>query len=56
MAKYRVLENSYIDDGIRDAGEIVDYAGDPGPNLELIPEPPAAPVPQPKQAKPGTPA
>lgn len=47
MAKYRVLEKSYIHDTIQEEGAIVDYDGEPGPNLELIPEPEQKPEPAP---------
>jgi hypothetical protein len=37
MAKtYRVLEKSFINNGIREEGEIVEYDGKPGRNLELV--------------------
>ena len=39
MAKYKVLEKSFIDNAIREEGEIVEYEGEAGPNLELIEEP-----------------
>lgn len=38
MAKYRVLSKSFIDNHIREEGEIIDYDGDAADNLELIPE------------------
>jgi hypothetical protein len=34
--KYEVLEPSYIDDRIYQAGEHVEYEGRPGPNLRLL--------------------
>lgn len=36
MAKYRVLVTSYINSAIVQAGEVVDYDGKPGTNLELL--------------------
>ena len=45
MAKYRVLEKSFINNAIVDEGDEVDYSGEPGPNLELI-----------EKARPGRPA
>jgi len=36
MAKYRVLEKSFINNAIVEAGVIVEYAGKPGSNLELV--------------------
>ena len=36
MAKYRVLEKSFIGDAIVEAGAIVDYDGEPSSNLEPI--------------------
>lgn len=38
MAKYRVLVKSFINDAIREEGDIVEYDGKPGSNLELIKE------------------
>lgn len=45
MPMYYVLAKSFINDAIREVGEIVEYNGKPGSNLELIPEskPAAAP-------------
>lgn len=34
--KYRVLVKSFINNAIVEAGELVDYDGKPGSNLELI--------------------
>ena len=34
MPKYKVLEKSFINGDIHEAGAEVDYAGLPGPNLE----------------------
>lgn len=64
MTQYRVLKKSYIHDRIYEPGEVVEYAGDAGTNLEPIgaekrpPEPsritgqpgpdPASPPPQSK--------
>ena len=42
MAQYRVLTKSFVNNSIREEGEIVEYDGKPGSNLELIkgdPEP-----------------
>lgn len=36
MAKYRVLIPSFINNGLRAEGEVVEYDGVPGPNLEAI--------------------
>ena len=36
MAKCRVLEKSFINDAIRQPGDIVEYDGELGPNLELV--------------------
>lgn len=36
MARYRVLELSFIDARLVQPGEEIDYAGDPGPNLEPL--------------------
>ena len=36
MAKYRVLQKSFINNAIVEEGEIVDYDGEPGPNLEIV--------------------
>lgn len=36
MPKYRVLEKSFINDGLVEEGTIVDFDGVPGPNLEAI--------------------
>jgi hypothetical protein len=38
MAKYNVLEKSYIGGRIVEAGEVVEYEGEAGKNLELIVE------------------
>ncbi|GAB6966351.1 hypothetical protein JCM25156A_03880 [Komagataeibacter kakiaceti JCM 25156] len=34
MAKYKVLTRSYIGGKIREAGEVIEYGGNPGSNLE----------------------
>jgi hypothetical protein len=34
MAKYRVLEKSFVNDAIREVGDIVDFNGIPAGNLE----------------------
>jgi hypothetical protein len=36
MAKYRVLQKSFIDSALVNEGDIVEYDGEPGHNLELI--------------------
>jgi hypothetical protein len=36
MAKYRVLAMSYINNSIAQEGELVEYDGRPGSNLELV--------------------
>lgn len=36
MAKYRVLTKSFINNAIVEAGELVEYDGTPGSNLELV--------------------
>lgn len=36
MARYRVLEKSFINNSVVDAGTEVEYDGEPGFNLELI--------------------
>lgn len=38
MAKYRVLEKSFINNTIAEEGDVVEYDGKPGKNLELIEE------------------
>lgn len=40
MAKYRVKEKSYIGTRICEAGDVVDYDGKPGSNLEPVEEEP----------------
>lgn len=42
MARYRVLQKSFINDAIAEEGDIVEYDGEVSGNLELIPEPVAA--------------
>ena len=39
MPKYKVLEKSFINNSIVEAGEIVEYQGQPGNNLELLKAP-----------------
>jgi len=39
MAKYMVLEESYINEALIPEGTIVDFDGLPGSNLELVDEP-----------------
>jgi hypothetical protein len=36
MAKYRTLTKSFINNAIVEAGELVEYDGKPGSNLELV--------------------
>lgn len=36
MAQYRVLAKSFINNAIREEGDVVEYDGKPGSNLELI--------------------
>lgn len=36
MAKYRVLEKSFINNALVDEGAIIDYDGEASANLELI--------------------
>lgn len=36
MPQYKVLQKSYINNRIVEEGEIVEYDGKPGTNLELI--------------------
>lgn len=38
MAKYRVLQTSFIDNALVHEGAVVEYDGEAGPNLELIAE------------------
>ena len=33
---YRVLEKSFINNAIAEVGDIVEYTGEPGTNLELV--------------------
>ena len=39
MAKYRVLEQSFINNSLVEVGAIVEYDGEVAGNLELIEEP-----------------
>ena len=39
MAKYRVLERSFINNALLEEGAIVEYDGEVASNLELIEEP-----------------
>jgi len=50
MPKYRVLVRSFINDGLREEGEIVEYNGKPGSNLELVDGPAEAEAPAKKWA------
>lgn len=36
MPQYRVLQKSFVNNRIVEEGEVVDYDGDPGPNLESV--------------------
>lgn len=36
MAQYEVLEKSFINNRIVEAGEVVEYDGEPGPNLKAF--------------------
>ena len=36
MAKYRVLEKSFINNAIAEEGDIVEFDGEPSYNLELV--------------------
>lgn len=36
MAQYKVLEKSFIGNSLVEAGAIVEYDGEPGPNLEAV--------------------
>jgi hypothetical protein len=38
MPKYHVLVKSFINNTIAEAGEVVEYDGKPGSNLELVAE------------------
>lgn len=38
MAQYRVVEKSYLGGQVVEEGEIVEYEGEAGPNLELVPK------------------
>lgn len=38
MAKYKVLEKSFINNAIVEAGEVIEYDGEASNNLELIDE------------------
>ena len=38
MPKYRVLEKSFINNAIREEGDIVEYDGEASDNLELVKE------------------
>lgn len=39
MAKYRVLQKSFINNSIVEEGAVVEYDGEAGPNLEPIDPP-----------------
>lgn len=36
MAQYKVLEKSFIGNRLVDAGEVIEFDGEAGPNLEAI--------------------
>lgn len=36
MAQYKVLEKSFIGNRLVDAGEVVEFDGEAGPNLEAV--------------------
>lgn len=38
MPKYKVLAKSFINNSIVEEGDVVDYDGKPGSNLELVEE------------------
>ena len=38
MAKFKVLELSFIGNAMVHEGAVIEYDGEPGPNLELIEE------------------
>ena len=38
MAKYRVLAKSFVNNALAEEGQVVEYEGEPGANLELIVE------------------
>jgi hypothetical protein len=50
MPKYRVLERSFINNGLREEGDIVEYDGKAGSNLELVDAPAEAEAPAKKWA------
>ena len=39
MAQFKVLQKSFIDNAIREEGDIVEYDGEPGSNLEPLAKP-----------------
>lgn len=39
MAQYRIKTKSFVNNGIREEGEIVEYEGIPGDNLEPMDKP-----------------
>lgn len=55
MARYKVKERSYINNRVVEAGEIIEFAGKPGKNLEKIEAAakvaPPAPAPAPAETK-----
>lgn len=56
MARYRVLERSFIDNRLVEPGEEVEYEGLPGHNLEPLDKAAkaaAAKAPRPEDAEPG---
>lgn len=52
MPRYRVLVRSYINNAIREEGDVVEYDGRPGSNLELIKAPKEAKAQKAEAAKP----
>lgn len=48
--RVRVLEKSFINDRLVDEGEIIEFEGEPGSNLEVL-DPPAAKDSKPASAK-----
>lgn len=50
MAQYRVLAKSFINNSIVEEGDVVEYDGKPGSNLELV-KAEAAPAPKKSKGK-----
>ena len=54
MPKYYALAKSFINNTIVEVGDVIDYDGKPGSNLELVPEvKPAVPEAKPSAPKKG---